>query len=217
MFARAVWSSTLGCSVLLCAFGVVLVPMAVLAAVAAVIVVLLSFVSLCVQEAAWVERYFGPRNATARAMATLALVLGVVGLVIATLVVLVGPATALTGTGLLMTAAAWSGWRVRASARRPAPAGVRRPAVRPKPADVPPDDAPVAVTSLSVDELCLAWRRSFVQLQHTHDEQARQALVAARQAYLDELERRDRLGFAKWLDSGPRAAGDPSRFVGRAE
>lgn len=209
MFARAVWSATLGCAVLVCAVGVVVVPVAVLAGLASAIVVVLSFVSLCVRDVVWVERHFGPHHATARAMAVLALVLGVTGLLTATLAELAGPAPAFAGTGLILATGAWSGWRVRTVPPSPGR--------RAEPAKTVRCPGPAAVTSLSVDELCLAWRRSFVLLQRARDEQTRHALVAARQAYLDELERRDRRGFVKWLDSGARAAGDPSRFVGRAE
>jgi hypothetical protein len=34
-----------------------------------------------------------------------------------------------------------------------------------------------------------------------------------RRAYLDEMARRDPEGFHRWLDSGARAAGDPSRYL----
>jgi len=30
---------------------------------------------------------------------------------------------------------------------------------------------------------------------------------------LDELERRDRAGFQRWLSTGARAASDPSRYI----
>ncbi|WP_406047119.1 hypothetical protein [Kribbella sp. NBC_00889] len=38
-------------------------------------------------------------------------------------------------------------------------------------------------------------------------------IVDERRAYLDEIERRSAHGMAAWLASGPRAAGDPTRFV----
>jgi hypothetical protein len=65
---------------------------------------------------------------------------------------------------------------------------------------------------LSVEELCLAWRRSFTQLSDARTDQERLAAVSARGIVLGELERRDPQGFAEWLDSGPRAAGDPTRY-----
>lgn len=65
---------------------------------------------------------------------------------------------------------------------------------------------------LSVEELCLAWRRSFTQLSKARTDQERLAAASAREIVLGELERRDPQGFAEWLDSGPRAAGDPTRY-----
>jgi len=38
--------------------------------------------------------------------------------------------------------------------------------------------------------------------------------VLVRQRMLDELERRDRAGFERWLSTGARAASDPSRYIG---
>ena len=43
---------------------------------------------------------------------------------------------------------------------------------------------------------------------------ARQALVARREEALDELERRDPEGFARWLAAGPTGRSDPADFVG---
>jgi hypothetical protein len=42
---------------------------------------------------------------------------------------------------------------------------------------------------------------------------ARQWLVARREEALDELERRDPDGFARWLAAGPNRASDPADFV----
>lgn len=69
-----------------------------------------------------------------------------------------------------------------------------------------------SVGELSDEELCLAWRRSFTQLQRTTSADRRQAMADVRRAYLDELERRHPESFATWLASNPRAAGDPARF-----
>ncbi|MGW7680485.1 hypothetical protein ACWGID_07075 [Kribbella sp. NPDC054772] len=68
------------------------------------------------------------------------------------------------------------------------------------------------VSELSDAELCLAWRRSFTQLQRALAPDRRQAMVDVRRAYLDELERRHPDSFVTWLASNPRAAGDPARF-----
>ncbi|TQJ12081.1 hypothetical protein [Kribbella jejuensis] len=69
-----------------------------------------------------------------------------------------------------------------------------------------------SVCELSDEELCLAWRRSFTQLQRTAGADRRQAMIDVRRAYLDELERRHPDSFAAWLASNPRAAGDPAKF-----
>ncbi|MGW6201324.1 hypothetical protein ACWF0M_34615 [Kribbella sp. NPDC055110] len=69
-----------------------------------------------------------------------------------------------------------------------------------------------SVGELSDEELCLAWRRSFNQLQRAMGPDRRQAMVDVRRAYLDELERRHPDSFADWLASNPRAAGNPARF-----
>lgn len=75
----------------------------------------------------------------------------------------------------------------------------------------PPE--PPDVAGWTTPQLCAQWRRSYADLQHARDTQAWQQVIAARQSYLDELERRDPAGFQQWLDDGARAAGDPSRFL----
>jgi hypothetical protein len=69
------------------------------------------------------------------------------------------------------------------------------------------------VAELSTDELCSAWRRSYCRLLATHDVLARRHLVQRRQDYLDEIERRDRSGFLRWLASGARAGSDPGPYL----
>jgi hypothetical protein len=79
-----------------------------------------------------------------------------------------------------------------------------------------PDQAPkahVAPDALSDEALCRAWRVSFSALQRASSPMQRLRIVDERRAYLDEIERRTAHGLAAWLASGPRAAGDPSRFV----
>jgi hypothetical protein len=85
------------------------------------------------------------------------------------------------------------------------------PAATLEPEPLPPP-APVDLTELGEEELCLAWRRSFTELAHCTTDAERLEVAARRTAYLDELERRDPKAFAEWLESGPRAAGDPSKF-----
>lgn len=111
--------------------------------------------------------------------------------------------------------------------RRPSLRPVRRTAKKLPKAPVLQQDLPMpkyltavvrSVCELTDEELCLAWRRSFTQLQRTAGADRRQAMVDVRRAYLDELERRHPDSFATWLASNPRAAGDPARFfVHRAD
>ena len=70
-------------------------------------------------------------------------------------------------------------------------------------------DVPEELTALDDDELCLAWRRSFVMLNAAGSPCERLLLVKQRQRYLDELERRSPDGLASWLTSGARAPGNP--------
>ncbi|MEU4602721.1 hypothetical protein AB0F43_07065 [Kribbella sp. NPDC023972] len=100
----------------------------------------------------------------------------------------------------------------------------RKPKVERKkdkqPMPEPPPPEPVAsrspeppdLTALSDEDLCLAWRRSFTELETCTTDEQRLAVIAARHAYLDELERRAPDAFTQWMESGPRAAGNPTKF-----
>jgi hypothetical protein len=76
-----------------------------------------------------------------------------------------------------------------------------------------PSQPHTAPSALSDEALCRAWRASFSALQRASSPTQRLRIVDERRAYLDEIERRTAHGMAAWLASGPRAAGDPSRFV----
>ncbi|MEU7785574.1 hypothetical protein [Amycolatopsis sp. NPDC049159] len=121
------------------------------------------------------------------------------------MVAVVGVAAA--AAGVFSVGLTWVYWRiVLASAVRRVPARmIRQPA--PAPASRP------AATSMSTAELCVAWRRSYLELQNAEGEAARHDVVVRRQEYLDELENRNRDGFARWLASGARAGGDPQRYL----
>jgi hypothetical protein len=71
------------------------------------------------------------------------------------------------------------------------------------------------VAAMDTQELVRDWRRSYIALEAATDPQVKMALVKLRQAYLDELERRHPDGLHDWLESGARAAGDPTKFVAR--
>lgn len=69
------------------------------------------------------------------------------------------------------------------------------------------------VRTLGVSELCSAWSSSYISLQAAISPTVRGNIVALRQAYLDEIERRNPCGFRAWLDSGARVASNPRRFL----
>jgi hypothetical protein len=104
-------------------------------------------------------------------------------------------------------------------APRPSPPNPDDRTPLPPPAGIPPvesDGLPaprVVLSSLTDDALCLAWRVSFSALRRAESQAQRLSIIEERRAYLDEIERRNAAGLAAWLASGPRAAGDPSRFV----
>jgi hypothetical protein len=69
------------------------------------------------------------------------------------------------------------------------------------------------VRALTTAELGQEWTRTTAVLAGRLDAAARQALVARREEALDELERRDPAGFARWLAAGPGLESDPAGFV----
>ena len=70
------------------------------------------------------------------------------------------------------------------------------------------------VRLLTDDELCQAWRTSSSAIAQPGSNPTQQAqLVAARQGYLDEFERRDPAGFQQWLAAGPQPDSDPSQYL----
>lgn len=66
---------------------------------------------------------------------------------------------------------------------------------------------------LSDAEMCQAWSRSYRALERAESPVETLRIVAGWQADLDELERRHPAEFAEWLDAGPRAAGNPAKFM----
>ena len=72
---------------------------------------------------------------------------------------------------------------------------------------------PVVAAEVPTAELCLAWRRSYLSLLDLPPGPARDRVVSLRRELLDELERRDRAGFGRWIDTGARAGSDPGRYL----
>lgn len=86
-----------------------------------------------------------------------------------------------------------------------------------RPAAPPPAYPDIRVTraeTLTIDEICTAWRQSCTDLRGASPAQALR-FVEARQYYLDELERRDPDGLRAWLATAASASGDPSRYISR--
>jgi hypothetical protein len=75
------------------------------------------------------------------------------------------------------------------------------------------DEMRAAARALTTSELCREWRRSFVRLQSARTFRDRCYVVALRQVYLDEMDRRSPTAFQAWLASGARAAGGPDRYL----
>ena len=66
------------------------------------------------------------------------------------------------------------------------------------------------VSSLSTGDLGREWVRTTTALNGPLDARTREAMVIRRQETLDELERRDPDGFARWIAGLPLAGSDPS-------
>jgi hypothetical protein len=69
---------------------------------------------------------------------------------------------------------------------------------------------------LTDEKLCRRWTASYSELQQEASVVKKIAIVAERQLYLDEFERRNASGLAAWLASGPRASGDPLPYLSRS-
>jgi hypothetical protein len=80
-------------------------------------------------------------------------------------------------------------------------------AVLGEPADIGP------VAGLSTAALGREWLRTTAALAARLDATARRAIVERREATLDELERRDPAGFARWMAGGPAPGSDPAEYV----
>jgi hypothetical protein len=73
--------------------------------------------------------------------------------------------------------------------------------------------AAAPVRTLSVEALGREWLRSSAALARPTGPLVRKALVERRQEALDELERRDPVGFARWLADGPTIDSDPAPYI----
>ncbi|WP_350275664.1 hypothetical protein [Kribbella sp. HUAS MG21] len=108
-------------------------------------------------------------------------------------------------------------WRTRRRSSTPRAPGGNTADRRPVPRDDPrPATSPV-VGAMTDPELCMAWRRSYLEFEHADSADTRVAIADFRGRILDELERRNPAGFEDWLASGARAPSDPARYVLRTK
>ena len=109
---------------------------------------------------------------------------------------------------LLVAGAAAGAWAVgslvRGSRGPTTPPAVAAPVTAVPSAPLPP------VSTLSTGDLGREWVRTTTALSGPLDARSREAIVARRRETLDELERRDPEGFARWLSGVPLAGSDPS-------
>jgi hypothetical protein len=107
-----------------------------------------------------------------------------------------------------------AGGSTRLAAVPPGPAGVDvrfRPV---RPGDISgPGEAASPLSVLTTAALGREWVRTTAALGGKMTPSERQALVRRREETLDELERRDPAGFARWLADGPVAGSDPAEYV----
>jgi hypothetical protein len=93
---------------------------------------------------------------------------------------------------------------------------VRAPGPHPPPPHATGAPAPVPapdLAQLSTEALGEEWLRSSAALESARDPAARQLVVARRVAALDELERRDPAGFARWLAAGATVHSNPAQYL----
>jgi hypothetical protein len=69
------------------------------------------------------------------------------------------------------------------------------------------------LTGLPIEALGREWTTTTAALAGPLDPRSRSAIVRRREAVLDELERRDPAGFARWLAAGPLSSSDPARYL----
>ncbi|MDK3257259.1 hypothetical protein [Blastococcus capsensis] len=132
-------------------------------------------------------------------------------LVVSGTAVIAGGATALLLVGVLVAGWAALRWfRDRQQAATGSLFATPSPVVRPLPG--PSSPAP-AVAGLPTAALGEEWLRTGAALQGPLAPAVRQRIVTRRGQVLDELERRDPAGFARWLAAGPLHGGDPAGFV----
>jgi hypothetical protein len=175
-----------------------------------------------------------PRAAATWGLFAVAGILAVVGAApVVTLVLALGAVTtvlATVGTARVLPKGARRGRPKGTELRVGRPPGVVIP-VQPRPGVATPTPRteqprlrsrpPTAaeLPGLTDEDLCVAWRASYLQLKRVQrvgcTPEAVAELTLTRALYLNELERRHPEGFSAWLASEPRAPSDPIGYLRR--
>ncbi len=113
---------------------------------------------------------------------------------------------------LLLLLLALAPWVWRARPQLPGRAGADGRRTVPQPPSSAPGVRPDA-GELAADELCRAWQQSYLALIDVPEGPVREDIATWRRNLLDELERRDPVGFDDWLRNGARAGSDPTRYL----
>ncbi|MFW3172879.1 hypothetical protein [Geodermatophilus sp. CPCC 206100] len=106
--------------------------------------------------------------------------------------------------GAAGAAAVVAAWSVRAGRTPSGRVLPTLPATASRPGPLP------SVSGMTTGDLGREWVRTTEALAGRLDPPTRQAIVARRQETLDELERRDPVGFARWLAGTPLPGSDPA-------
>ena len=85
--------------------------------------------------------------------------------------------------------------------------------LRPVPSTAPMDAPSSPLSAMTTSALGREWMRTTAALGGRSTPADRAALVRRREETLDELERRDPAGFARWLATGPASGSDPATYI----
>jgi len=107
-------------------------------------------------------------------------------------------------------------WRARHTTAHQSPDDVQD-SIQDGRAPASPANQDHVIATMSTLQIVTAWRRSFWDLREATNCRVRAEIVNRRQAYLDELEGRDPEGLRCWLDAGPLAADNPTKFFRRQD
>ncbi len=120
------------------------------------------------------------------------------------------PSIGVLGAVLTLAAMLSLPYLVRRRATKPGRLDVDRRTPGPQPG---PDLPTPPLAHRSTPEIAAAWTSSHELLRRTSSPDGRARIAGLRQAYLDELERRDAAGVGRWLRSGRALDSDVARYL----